>query len=349
MRHVSVLWLVVAAGCSEATSPPGAAPPTIAAITYNMYLGLATEIVPETASASSLAGTLNAVIDAASLTDYACRIDGAASIIATEMPDVIGTQEAILIAYARDLDDRSRDHVVLDFIDELVRAIERHSGLRYQAFYRENTVIQAALPVVGGIRLIDRNAILVRPELPARQADSLTFQTLEPASDFVPTGTGEIVRGAHHVVIPFANGETIDVYNTHLQSSNTGSASSEGVRFGQVQELMSFIQSTRQPGSTIVLTGDMNDVPGTRTYDVLSSQLVDTYAAAGVPPGLTAYQDPVLTNPMDTSTMRIDYIFSDTPQVLDSHIIFNEMVPACTLWPSDHFGVSSRFSKVASQ
>jgi hypothetical protein len=314
-----------------------------------MYFGIATEIVPQDTSARSLAGSINAVINGVSLTNYRCRIDGAAAAIVAEGPDVIGTQEAILIAYARDLAERSDDDVVVDFAGELVQAIERHGGGRYQAFVRENTVLQAGLPVVGGLRMIERSAILARPGLPARLGESLTFETLEPASDFVPTGTGEIVRGALHVAIPFADGEAIDVYNTHLQSSGTGSSASEPVRFAQAQELVSFIDRTRQPGSTIVLLGDMNDEPGTRTYGVLSSQLVDTYAVAGAAPGLTAYQDQSLTNPVPTATIRIDYVFSDTPRTLDSHLVFDQMLPACDLWPSDHFGVSSRFSKVANR
>jgi endonuclease/exonuclease/phosphatase family metal-dependent hydrolase len=347
MRLVWLCWLL---GCSsEMTQPAAAAPAVITAVTYNMYFGIPTEIVPQNTSAASLAGSVNAVIDGISLTNFRCRIDGAAQVLEAEMVDVIGTQEAILIAYARDLDDREDDVVVVDFPNELADALERHSGRRYQVFIHENTVIQAGLPILGGIRMIERSAILVDPRLPAREGEGFTFPTLEPASDFVPTGTGEIVRGALHVQIPFADGETIDVYNTHLQSSGTGSTASEQVRFAQAQELVDFIDRTRRPGSTIVLTGDMNDEPATRTYDVLAANLTDTFVSVNSEPGLTAYLDQALTDPNDVASIRIDYVFSNTPQVNESRVILDHMVPACNLWPSDHFGVLSRVSKVASQ
>jgi endonuclease/exonuclease/phosphatase family metal-dependent hydrolase len=347
MRLVWLVWLL---GCSsETTQPATVAPPVITAVTYNMYFGIPTEIVPQNTSAASLAGSINAVINGIGLTDFRCRIDGAAQILANEMVDVIGTQEAILIAYARNLDERDDDVVLVDFPNELADALERHSGLRYQVFIHENTVIQAGLPVLGGVRLIERSAILVHPRLPAHEGEGFTFPTLEPASDFVPTGTGEIVRGALHVQIPFADGETIDVYNTHLQSSGTGSSASEPVRFAQAQELLDFIDRTRRPGSTIVLTGDMNDEPATRTYDVLAADLTDTFANLNSSPGHTAYLDQALTDPNDEASIRIDYVFSNTPQVNESRVILDHMVPACNLWPSDHFGVLSRFNKLASQ
>jgi endonuclease/exonuclease/phosphatase family metal-dependent hydrolase len=343
-------FLVCLLGCgSDSPAKLAAAPETITAITYNMYFGIPTEIVPQNTSAASLAGSLNAVIAGVSLTDYRCRIDGAAKVIAGEMPDVIGTQETILIAYAHHLNDRGEDDVVVDFATELVSAIQRHTGQHYQAFVRENTVIQAALPVVGGLRMIERSAILVSPRLPVTANESLTYSMLQSASDVVPGGTGEVIRGAQHVQISFSSGEAIDVYNTHLQSSGTGSSASEPVRFAQAQELVNFINTTRKPGSTVIALGDMNDTPGSRTYDVLTSGLVDTYGVAGRPPGFTAYQDQSLTNPTNTASMRIDYVLADTPMMIESHLVFTQMVSPCNLWPSDHFGVSSRFNKAASQ
>ena len=60
----------------------------------------------------------------------------------TEQPDVIGIQEGLLIAYARDLHDRGDDDVLVDFLDQLVRDIQSSGGPRYHVFQRENALIQ---------------------------------------------------------------------------------------------------------------------------------------------------------------------------------------------------------------
>jgi endonuclease/exonuclease/phosphatase family metal-dependent hydrolase len=196
--------------------------------------------------------------------------------------------------------------------------------------------------------MVDRVGILVHPRLPAHLAGSLTYAALEPASDIVPTGTGEIVRGALHVQVPFASG-ALDLYNTHLQSSKSMVGSTADVRLAQAQELSAWIDATASPGGVVVLTGDMNDVPGSPTYQALTSGLVDTYDRRGTPPGFTAYQDQSLTNPTNLASLRIDYVLvGPSSDVEESRVIFDMQVAPCFLWPSDHFGVVSRFRTSAS-
>jgi endonuclease/exonuclease/phosphatase family metal-dependent hydrolase len=352
MRLSACVFLLVC-GCGDSPKVT-TAPPTITAINYNMYFGIAENLIPENTTTGALSATANALINAVALTDYTCRIDGAARLIAAEHPDVIGLQEAISIAYARDLDDRGEDDVIVDFVESMVDALERENGVRYRAFIRENTVIQSSLPLFGGIRLIDRTAILVHPKFStAKLAGDLTFHTLEPASDFAMTATGEVVRGALHVQVPFTSGAldavqvpftpgALDLYSTHLQSG-----ADQDVRVAQAQELAAFIRDTSRPDSTIILTGDLNDIPGSPTYQAIAAELVDTYAVAGVLPGYTAYQTQTLTDPTDRATQRIDYVFVRAEGVDHSRVIVNQVVGPCNLWPSDHFGVSSQIRTVA--
>ncbi len=334
-------WLL-ASGCGGDPKPKVVSEPdTIKALTYNMFYGIPTDIVPESTSAANLSGSVSAILDGLSLTDFDCRIDGAAQAIAGEQPDVVALQEAVLMAYARKLDDRSHDRVVVDFLGTLVDAIERQSGVRYQAFERDNATVEAAMPSVGGVRLIDRGAILVHPRLgPAVLAGSLTYATLEPANELVTNGVGAIVRGALHVQVPFGSG-ALDVYGTHLQSSGTSSPSAPGVRLAQAQELAGYIASTAGPGDLVLLLGDLNDVPGSPMYMTFVPPLTDTYGAVGEMPGFTAYQDQSLAVTTDESTMRIDYVLSSSPSVDESHRVFTTMVGPCNLWVSDHFGVVS--------
>lgn len=343
---------VLACGCGGGGGDPPAVvaePDTISALSYNMFYGIATDIVSQSTSAANLSGSISAVLGGVTLTDFDCRIKGAAALIAADPPDVIGLQEAVLVAYAHELDDRSRDKVVVDFLDTLVRAIERQTGVRYQAFARDNAVVEGALPAVGGARLIDRGAILVSPRLgPAVLAGSLTYATLEPASELVTNGVGSVVRGALHVQVTFSDG-TLDVYSTHLQSSGTSSPSAPGVRLAQAQELAGWIDQTRAPGGLVLLLGDLNDEPGSPMYTTLVPPLTDTYASAGELPGLTAYQDQSLANPADTASVRIDYVLSSSPSVVESRRAFTTTVGPCNLWVSDHFGVQSTVRTAASR
>src|SRR5262245_48658677 len=103
------LWIaVLACGCgggNVTVQPLTVTPAGLTVITYNMYYGLATDLLPEDLSTGSLSATTKAIINATSLTDFSCRIQGAANQIVAEQPDVIGLQEALLIAYAPDPDD----------------------------------------------------------------------------------------------------------------------------------------------------------------------------------------------------------------------------------------------------
>ncbi len=332
-----VLFASACGGGGQVVQPLSVSPGDLTALTYNMYYGLASDLLPEDLRAGSLSASARAILNARTLTEFRCRIEGAARQIVAEQPDVIGIQEGLLISFARDLDDRSKDDVLVDFIGELIEAIKSAGGPEYRAFQRENALIQDSLPLFGGIRIADRGAILVSPRLSAKEVGSLTFGTLESAADFVPGTNGVVVRGALHVQVPFAAG-TLDFFNTHLQSGGDSD-----VRTAQAQELAAWIRDNSAPGGTIVLTGDLNDVPTSAAVMAFNGELVDSYGVAGAPPGFTAYQTQSLDDPTDQANLRIDYVFVNSPEVEDSHLIFDAQVAPCNLWPSDHFGVVSRF------
>jgi endonuclease/exonuclease/phosphatase family metal-dependent hydrolase len=336
MRWAPVALLAL---CSCGSSRLTSAPPELKAVTYNMYYGLASELLPENLSTGALSASAVAIINATTLTDFRCRIQAAAKQIVAEAPDVIGLQEGLLIAFAPDLDDRDDDSVLVDFIDELVDAIEDAGGPTYQVFERENALIEDSLPLFGGIRIADRGAILVSPNFKVGQVDRLTYQALEAAADFVPGTHGVVVRGAIHVQVPYPTG-TLDFYNTHLQSGGDAA-----IREAQAAELNAWIFD-RSADGTIVLMGDLNDVPSSRTVTTLTANLVDTYAQVGAPTGFTAYQAPSLNVPVDQADLRIDFILVRAPAVRESRVLFNAMVAPCNLWPSDHFGVVSRIQTV---
>ena len=51
----------------------------------------------------------------------------------------------------------------------------------------------------------------------------------------------------------------------------------------------------------MILTGDFNDVPGSRTYEKLAALFMDSWKVAGAGPGLTI--------PAESPKKRIDYIW----------------------------------------
>jgi endonuclease/exonuclease/phosphatase family metal-dependent hydrolase len=341
--------LVLVGACGDEVPRVTQLPAELKVITFNMFYGIATDVVPEDTSPEGLTPTIRAIVNALVLTEFECRLSGVARQMVAEQPDVIGLQEALQIAYAHDFDDRSDDAPVVDFTDELVRAIVAAGGPRYRAFQRDNTIIQDRFPAVGGVRILDRGAVLVHPRFAAELAGSLTYRTLVPVTaGFVPTSKDANVRGALHVRIPFESG-AIDFYTTHLQSG-TGDPATEAVRVAQAEELVAFIRDTASPTAVVILTGDMNDTPDSVTYAKLAPAFVDTYAVKGTPPGFTAYQAQSLDRPGNEATLRIDYIFVRAPGgvVEDSRVIFDAPVAPCNLWPSDHLGVVSRFSTGAS-
>src|ERR1700690_490643 len=100
------LLLLLICACDSQSQPP-AEPADLKAITYNMYYGLSAELGPEDLSRGSLCATATAILNAATLTNFQCRVQGAAQVIVGEAPDVIGLQEALLFTFARDLDEPS--------------------------------------------------------------------------------------------------------------------------------------------------------------------------------------------------------------------------------------------------
>jgi endonuclease/exonuclease/phosphatase family metal-dependent hydrolase len=336
MRALVTTLVLLGVGCDDGAPPLDAPPADIKVITYSMYYGLPPELVPENVSLASAGATGRAILDAMTLTDYQCRIDGAAQVIVAEQPDVIGLQGALLFAFSRDV-EHPNNQVLVDFATELRKAIKNAGGPEYQVFVRDNAVVQDSLPLFGAVRIIDRSAILVNPRFPAKLAGSLTFQDLAPASDFVPGATGSVPRGALHVQVSFKSGATIDLFDTHLQSGDEAA-----VRAAQAQELASFVQSSSAPDSTVIVTGNLNDGPMSAAYMALDANLVDTFAAVGTPPGFTAFQSATLDNPNDQTTMRLDFIFARSGAVEESRVIFNSPVAPCNLWTSNHLGVVSR-------
>ena len=261
-------------------APRRAARRAHAIITYNMYYGLATDLVPEDLSTGSLSASATAIINATSLTDFRCRIDGAAAQIVAEAARhdrAAGGAAHRLRARARRPLGRS---VIVDFIDELIDAIRRAGGPRYRRSSARTPSFRTACPLFGGLRIADRGAILVHPRLAAKEAARLTFSVLEPASIAAraPTASSCAARSTCRSRSPPAPSTSTTRTCRAAATPRCARRRPRSWRRGS--------PTPAPPAARSVLTGDLNDVatsPAVTTLDRRARRhLRDRRRAAGL-------------------------------------------------------------------
>ena len=157
------------------------------------------------------------------------------------------------------------------------------------------------------------------------------WRALAPADDY---------RTALHAVLD-VDGALIDVYCTHLHHTGEGGA----IRAEQVADLLDFIDSTRQ-GQQAILLGDFNAAPDCPELAPVHERFEDTFARFVDDPLSPAHT--TLNTNVGHTARRIDHVFlgwSADPVLapVSSEIILDEPM-ADGNWPSDHFGVATRFA-----
>lgn len=172
------------------------------------------------------------------------------------------------------------------------------------------------------------NAILTRHPI-----IESNMQKLAPLNDY---------RTVAHVVIEI-EGRPVDIYNTHLHHTGEGGA----IRAEQIADLLAFIQRTRRGTQTIVM-GDFNASPDWPELEPLQAVYTDTFALFVEDPLSESHA--TLNHHVGHSKRRIDHLFlekSPTPWItpLSSAIVLNQPSSDGT-WPSDHFGVLTKFEFV---
>lgn len=170
------------------------------------------------------------------------------------------------------------------------------------------------------------NAILARhPIIESNQ------RKLRPLDDY---------RNAAHARIA-VGGLEVDVYNTHLHHTRNGGA----IRAEQIADMLDFIESTRG-GGPVLLLGDFNAAADWPELAPVHAQFIDTFALF--------VEDPLdgrhttLNTALGLSARRIDFVFveRESAPVLApaaSWRFLDEQSPE-GVWPSDHFGVATRFA-----
>lgn len=166
------------------------------------------------------------------------------------------------------------------------------------------------------------NAILARVPF-----DTTAMRKLEPQNDYRTAGFARLTLG----------GKPLRVYVTHLHHEMN--AKGRGIRAMQMIDLLDFVQTTGDAGGPFLIAGDFNATSDGPEFRLLAP-LRDLYAHFH-PDALAA---PTFGH-YGGDARRIDFVFDgDDPRLVPvSTDIVLDQPAAPGLWPSDHFGVFTRF------
>jgi endonuclease/exonuclease/phosphatase family metal-dependent hydrolase len=274
------------------------------------------------------------------------RAAGIAKEVAQTQPDIISLQEVTQWSTGPLFAPAAATTVTIDALQSLLASLSA-LHLHYQpVVVLHEGDFEAPAPALNqDIRLLDRDVILARNDLPPSQLKLSTIQSSHFTTLLTfPTIIGPITipRGWESVDVTRL-GKTVRIVNTHLE------ALEPNVQRAQGQELLAGPASTSRP---LILAGDFNTGPGAAaafqpTYnDLLNVGLRDTWGATN--PGKSGYTWPVNTGDSHTATtptQRIDLVLvrGGVRPVLDV-LVGNRTPQDLTpsgLWRSDHAGVAA--------
>jgi endonuclease/exonuclease/phosphatase family metal-dependent hydrolase len=228
----------------------------------------------------------------------------------------------------------------LDFLPVLLAKLSAR-GLQYDVAVRVRNIEAAPFP---GVSLVDEDAILVdRRRVRVAETTPRNF-----TANIGPVAPGVVLtRGWVSARIEIGRRAYV-VASTHLESGDAPGL--DQLRAAQAMELAQALSGT----GPIVLMGDLNDVPGSPMYQVLSSAgLTDVWPLLrGTAVGYTCCHLPDLSNPVKQFTKRIDYVFvrdgRERGAVTGAIRRIGDSAtdrfdgPLHPLWPSDHAGLVAR-------
>jgi hypothetical protein len=181
--------------------------------------------------------------------DIPRRTNDLAARIAAERPEVIGLQEVGLWRFG--FTPETARFILYDQLELLLAALRRQG-----VPYRTAAVIDLtdiALPAtVGALRLTDRDALLVRVDLPAN--DQVLNAQGHVFTAYFPFGEFNILSGwiSADIVV---DGKSFHFVTTHLMSSIPGIPATTDIQAAQTAELIANVGGF---AGAVVLSGDWN-------------------------------------------------------------------------------------------
>ncbi len=304
-----------------------------------------------------LINTVADIYDDIVASDPPARLQTVADEIAERMPDVVAVEEASLLRRQSPGDLASggiipATTVVYDYLQLLVADLAAQ-GAHYQVVATANEM-DVELPMLtdsqtlatDDVRLSDREAILVRSDLPHGQLrvcnpQSGNFATLIE----IPALGLAITRGWCAVDVTMRD-SGFRVVCAHPEQETAAD-----IQAAQIGELLAGPAKARQP---VILVGDFNadalGRDGSYAYDLIpAAGFTDAWAKLhpNTPSGgLTWGHDPLLIDPTTHFDRRIDFVFYHgkglVPVAADVIDLATGLLPS-PRWASDHAAVFATF------
>lgn len=353
----------------------------IKVLSRNLYLGA--DIFPVLEAAQNpdpLAVPLavTEVFQTAQATNFPERAEALADEIARHSPDVIGLQEVSIWNTQIPGDflagnPTPANDLVYDFL-AILQANLQARGLDYEvAASTQNADIELPFvagvtqqgPILGDVRLTDRDVILVRSGVQYSNAFNGNF-TYNGVVDI--NGVQASFTRGYNMVDVEVKGAEYRVVNTHLEVG--GSEPFKSLQAVQMNELTQLIDATSDPAKPVILVGDFNSDPretpfvstsgipgldGLTLYPPYLQALGNGYADTWTlqkkikGDGYTCCFDAAVADETATLSSRIDHIFlKENGRPLErsaSKVLGNsaaDMTDTSNLYPSDHAGVLSK-------
>lgn len=363
LRFAAGLLLTVALAASVAAAPVGpfcsVGKRSVDTMNVNLYIGGGIDRVialdpTDPAYFANLVSAVTGVFYEIVSSQPDTRLGGVADRIAARMPDLVAVQEASLIRNQSPGDlavggSTPATNVVYDYLAILVEALKAR-GAHYTVVSSTEEV-DVEMPMynlqtgkLDDARLTDRDAILVRTDLPPGQ-----LRVSNPQGGhftyMIELPTVKVPRGWCSVDV-FLRGEKFRYICAHLEQENVPQ-----LQMLQAIELIDGPANVRMP---VILSGDFNADPlhrnGVETYDAfVAAGFDDAWAElhkANPSGGLTWGHDEFLADPSVPMIWRLDVVWFRGCGLVptESKVLDLALDRAQSpFWASDHAAVTANF------
>jgi hypothetical protein len=301
-------------------------------------------------------------------TDFPSRARALAAELAKDKPHLIGLQEVAILRTEPVFDPTSpAEDEYLDFLTIIVEELAARNASYDVAVTLTTTDVELpkfdgltdeGQPIISGVRLTDRDAILVRSDVPwSEEASNLYSVFLGPSFDPNIPIPIDVLRG-WTAVTATVHGMDFRFVNTHLESEDRGAL--HQIRTGQAQELMLTFMGESRP---LIVVGDFNSGPGRPLGEgeypayqlLLDAGYTDAWLLqpGKIDDGLTCCHAGDLSNMQPVFTQRIDLVLLRNMDGLGPHggsplvqaSVFNDEptdLKKYGVWSSDHAHVAAQ-------
>ena len=237
-------------------------PVSLKVMTRNMDAGTDFNLVLLASDASSFAQAATATLAEAQAANIPGRAARLAEEIATQMPDIVGLQEATLWRTGPLSAQPSGASTVLFDQLELLRSELAKRHLSY-GLIAINTLTDVEVPVPANnlnLRLTDRDVVLARNDYNQSRLDIYNVQTHRyqvslPLGAANPLLAGNYVYQGFISAVVNVGGTVIQLFDTHLESPVAGQPL---ITIAQLSETAELLASAGTGDTPVVLLGDFN-------------------------------------------------------------------------------------------